>query len=155
MDTLPKFPVLQMRIVENIARIRHRISDQFALEGFLQKFRFRVLHEQLCRRTFDLVDFRLCARFDAEPVPIFIAKRICRKTVLCHPFHERLIGAAACLASIDDEIEVTILACIDSAHLSPRHAAAGDAAATSHRWHTVGCPERRRIGESPEEGGLH
>src|SRR5437867_5751304 len=75
--------------------------------------------------------------------------------MLCHPVHKRLIGTAARLASIDDEIDVTVLAGVDSAHSSARHAAAGDAASASGRRSTIGRPKRRRIRERPQQRGLH
>src|SRR2546422_9811329 len=75
--------------------------------------------------------------------------------MLCHPVHKRLIGTAARLASIDDEIDVTVLAGVDGAHSSARHAAAGDAASASGRRSTIGRPKRRRIPERPYQRGLH
>src|SRR5438093_599534 len=44
-DALPKFSVLQVRIIENIAGVCHRIPDHFAPKCLVEEFGFRILHE--------------------------------------------------------------------------------------------------------------
>src|SRR5439155_26763464 len=100
-------------------------------------------------------DFCLAAWFDADPLPSFVEKRVRRYTMPGHPLHKHPIRSASRLTYIEDEKDVTVLACVDSAHSSARHAAAGDAASASGRRSTTGRPKRRRIRERPQQSGLH
>src|SRR5438046_9166881 len=60
-DALPKFSVLQVRIIENIAGVCHRIPDHFAPKCLVEEFGFRILHEYFLSRALGRIDFCLGA----------------------------------------------------------------------------------------------
>src|SRR5947208_12229096 len=127
-NVLPEIAILEMGVFENVPRVGHRIAQHLALKSLCEEFCFRVELEQLCRGLLDFVDLFLSAGFNAEPVPVLIQKRAGCETVLGHPLDQGLVRAPAGLAAIDDEIEVAVLAFVNSSHARPGHAASGEAA---------------------------
>src|SRR5262245_7311629 len=149
LNRLPKGACLMLRIGKDLFDTGHRVAEHLSFDDFFKKLDFGDALEKISDGRLHAIDLLLADLSDIKSFPIFLFQKIRRHAFAIHPFDQRLVGSSAGLASVNDEVEITVLAWPENPHLRSGNAPPGHERASTLFQLAVEIPECMGVRESP------